>query len=245
LGSARDGSGWITRARDTIDGREISIRSRILINACGPWADTVNARDQVRTEHRHVFSKGIHILVDRLTSKHRVLTFFADDGRLFFVIPMGAKTCIGTTDTRVERPEVEVTPEDRRFVLDNINKRLRLQRPLGERDIIAERCGVRPLVVSGSGNGERDWMQLSRKHAIEVVDGRITIFGGKLTDCLNVGEEICALVKQLGVALPYPEKVWYGEPPPEVREEYFHQARLMGLDAMTSPLSSETLSTRL
>src|SRR5262249_16133051 len=187
----------------------------------------------------------IHVLVDRLTPNHRVLTFFADDGRLFFVIPMGARTCIGTTDTHVERPEVEVTPEDRRFVLDNINKRLRLPRPLGDRDVIAERCGVRPLVVAGSADGRRDWMQLSRKHAIEVNDARITIFGGKLTDCLNVGEEICGLVKQLGVVLPYEEKRWYGEPPAEGREEYFHQAQLMGLAARTPPHASEMLSTRL
>src|SRR5207237_8229204 len=101
-----------------------------------------------------VFAKGVHILVDRLTSNRRVLTFFADDGRLFFVIPMGGKTCIGTTDTRVERPEVAVTAEDRSFVLDNINKRLRLPRPLSESDIIAERCGVRPLVVPvAAGDG--------------------------------------------------------------------------------------------
>ncbi|MGZ6143928.1 MAG: glycerol-3-phosphate dehydrogenase/oxidase, partial [Myxococcales bacterium] len=245
LGSTRSADGWETRARDGISGRELTIRSRLLVNACGPYADSVNARDRVQTAHRHVFSKGIHILVDRLTPNHRVLTFFADDGRLFFVIPMGAKTCIGTTDTRVDEPEVEVTAEDRRFVLDNINKRLRLPRPLTERDIIAERCGVRPLVVSGAGAGGRDWMQLSRKHALEVIDGRVTIFGGKLTDCVNVGDEICALVQRLGVALPYADKVWYGEPPTAVREEYFHQARLMGLDAMTSPQSSEKLSTRL
>ena len=251
LGSTREGSGWVTRARDVITGREITVRSALLINACGPYADPVNLRDQVATRHRHVFSKGIHILVDRLTSNHRVLTFFADDGRLFFVIPMGAKTCIGTTDTRVDQPEVEVTPEDRRFVLDNINKRLRLPQPLTGRDIIAERCGVRPLVVStlprGGADGGRDWMQLSRKHAIEVdaARGHLTIFGGKLTDCLNVGEEICAEVQRLGVALPFAGHVWYGEPPADVRAEYFHQARLMGLDAMTSPQSSEKLSTRL
>jgi glycerol-3-phosphate dehydrogenase len=248
LGSTRSADGWVTRARDALTGREIAVRSSLLINACGPYADLVNARDSVLTGHRHVFSKGIHILVDRLSSNRRVLTFFADDGRLFFVIPMAGKTCIGTTDTRVERPEVEVTPEDRRFVLENINKRLRLPKPLGESDIIAERCGVRPLVVSsGSGASTRDWMQLSRKHAIETdsARGHVTIFGGKLTDCLNVGEEICAEVQRLGVALPFADRVWYGEPPPAVREEYFHQARLMGLDAMTSPQSSEKLSTRL
>jgi glycerol-3-phosphate dehydrogenase len=247
LGSSREDGTWVTRARDVVSGRELRIASRVLVNACGPWADAVNARDGVKTSHRHVFSKGIHLLVDRLTPNRRVLTFFADDGRLFFVIPMGPKTCIGTTDTPVERPEVGVTPEDRRFVLDNINRRLRLARPLGEGDVVAERCGVRPLVVEATASGVGDWMRLSRKHAIETDAGlrRVTVFGGKLTDCLNVGEEICAEVRRLGLSLPFPERAWYGEPHPAVRAEYFHQARLMRLDAMTSPQSSERLSTRL
>ena len=247
LGSTRTKEGWVTRAREATTGRELSISSELLINACGPYADEINARDGISTAHRHVFSKGIHILVDKLTPRRRVLTFFADDGRLFFVIPMGGKTCIGTTDTRVERPEVEVTPEDRAFVLENINKRLRLTRPLADSDIIAERCGVRPLVVSGSGNGGRDWTQLSRKHALDIdaPRGRITIFGGKLTDSLNVGDEICAEVRRLGVVLPYPRRRWFGEPPKPVRDEYFHQANLMALDALTSPQSTEKLSSRL
>jgi glycerol-3-phosphate dehydrogenase len=179
------------------------------------------------------------------TSSRRVLTFFADDGRLFFVIPMGTRTCIGTTDLRVEQAEVHVTPEDREFILSNINTRLRLEEPLTKKDIIAERCGVRPLAVEGEGSGSKDWTQLSRKHAIEVGPGSISIFGGKLTDCLNVGEEIYREVSRLGVTAPYPERRWYGEPPAEVRDEYFHQARLMKLDALTSPKSSEPLSTRL
>jgi glycerol-3-phosphate dehydrogenase len=247
LGSTRTEQGWVTRAREVTTGRELSITSTLLINACGPYADEVNARDGISTAHRHVFSKGIHLLVDRLTPRRRVLTFFADDGRLFFVIPMAGKTCIGTTDTRVERPEVEVTPEDRRFVLDNINRRLRLPRPLTEADIIAERCGVRPLVISGNGNGGRDWMQLSRRHVVDTDGprGRITLFGGKLTDCLNVGEEICAEVRRLGLDLPYKKRPWYGEPPEAIRDEYFQQARLMNLDALTSPHSSEKLSSRL
>jgi glycerol-3-phosphate dehydrogenase len=246
LGASREGGKWITRARDVVSGRELTIRSRLLINACGPFADRLNAASGVRTTHRHVFSKGVHIHVDRLTANRRVLTFFADDGRPFFVLPMGLKSCIGTTDTRVEEPVAEVTEEDRRFVLDNINKRLRLPRPLTERDIIAERCGVRPLVVAEGAAADRDWMQLSRKHAIEsdTALGHLTIFGGKITDCVNVGEEICGHAQRLGVRLPFADRLWYGEPP-AIREEYFHQARLMDLDGMTSPQSSEKLSTRL
>jgi glycerol-3-phosphate dehydrogenase len=247
LGARRVGGSWETHARDRRSGRAFVIRSTLLVNACGPYVDDHNERSGVRTRHRHVFSKGIHLLVPRLSEHHRVLTFFADDGRLFFVIPMGPRTCIGTTDTRVEHPETEVTPEDRRFVLDNINKRLSLPRPLTEGDIIAERCGVRPLVVEGGGGGPTDWLQLSRKHAVEVnaAEGHLSIFGGKLTDCLNVGEEVAAAVQQLGIPLPDPRAPWYGEPPPSVRRRYFLQAAAIGLDDLTAPSASEPLSTRL
>ncbi|XXY40603.1 FAD-dependent oxidoreductase [Sorangium sp. So ce260] len=246
LGARREGDAWLTRARDIATGRELTIRARVLVNACGPFVDAHNALTGQRTSHRHVFSKGIHLIVDRLTPSRRVLTFFADDGRLFFVIPMGARTCIGTTDTRVEGPRAAVTPEDRRFVLSNINKRLNLPRPLVEADIIAERCGVRPLAVADGGGGE-DWLQLSRKHAIEVnrAEAHVSIFGGKLTDCINVGDEICAAVQELGVALPRPAQRWYGEPGEEVRQEFFRRAGVLGLDALTPPRSSERLSARL
>jgi glycerol-3-phosphate dehydrogenase len=247
-GAARRAGGlWVVDARDEMTGRAFTIRARALVNACGPWADLQNERSGQRTQHQHVLSKGIHLLVRRLTPSNRVITFFADDGRLFFVIPMGPRTCIGTTDTRVERPETEVTDEDRRFVLDNVNKRLQLDEPLGPEDIIAERCGVRPLVVKTGYGGARDWMQLSRKHVIEenVGDRVLTIFGGKLTDCLNVGEEVCAALTRMGLELPYAGRRWFGEPDRAIRDEFFHQARLMELDKLTSPQASEVLSTRL
>ena len=247
MGARREGGLWLVDAIDKESGRRFQIRARCFVNAGGPYADEHNGRTGQQTKTRHVFSKGIHIIVDRLTPHRRVLTFFADDGRLFFVIPMGPKTCIGTTDTRVDKPEVHVTPEDRKFVLDNINKRLALSKPITDADVVAERCGVRPLAVSAAGSGERDWLQLSRKHVVELnaADAHLTIFGGKLTDCLNVGDEICAAIERLGVPLPHRTQRWYGEPPDAMRDEYFHQAALMGLDAMTSDHSHEKLSTRL
>jgi glycerol-3-phosphate dehydrogenase len=248
MGAARGADGvWVTRARDVALGGTFEIRARLIVNACGPFVDAVNAQSGQTTEHRHVFSKGIHLIVPRLTPNRRVLTFFADDGRLFFVIPMGTRTCIGTTDTRVDSPIAQVTDEDRRFVLDNINKRLALPAPLTEKDVIAERCGVRPLAVNRASGGSSDWLQLSRKHVVEASPegSYLSIFGGKLTDCLNVGEEVAAQVQALGVRLPYPEEDWYGEPAGETRREFLHQAKLMNLDAMTSPSSSEKLTSRL
>ena len=248
LGARREGDIWITQARDTISGEELDIRSRVLINAAGPFVDDHNAIVGEKTEHRHVFSKGIHLIVPQVTPRHRILTFFADDGRLFFVIPMGVRTCVGTTDTRVDSPFCAVSEEDRQFVLDNINKRLNLKKPLTQADIIAERCGVRPLVVKTNDSGStQDWLQMSRKHEIDVNRERahLSIFGGKLTDCVNVGNEVSAIVAGLGVELAYPDYKWYGEPHSSVREEYIHQARLMDLDSYTSPESIESLSSRL
>ena len=247
-GAKREGDVWISKTRDMIDGHEFEIKSKILINAAGPFVDEHNQISDIKTEHHHVFSKGIHLIVNQITPHKRVLTFFADDGRLFFVIPMGMRTCIGTTDTRVDSPFTHVTEEDRQFVLDNINKRLNLEKPLTKDSIIAERWGVRPLVVKSQAEGKtEDWLQLSRKHEVDIDRQRhhISIFGGKLTDCVNVGNEISDYVKEFGVALPYADYKWYGEPHPSVREEYLHQAKLMDLDSYTSPEASEKLTSRL
>ncbi len=236
---------WQCELKDQETGRSLSLRARVMVNACGPWVDELNQDLGISTRYRHFFSKGIHLIVDRVTDSRRVLTFFASDGRLFFLIPMGPRTCIGTTDTPVERPEVSVTPEDRQFVLDNVNALLDLREPIRPEDVIAQRVGVRPLAVTGT-QGVTDWVQLSRKHEIEVDREKthISIFGGKLTDCLNVGEEVVAEVQALGVAVPDPSALWYGEPQGSVRLRFMAQARQLGLDAMTDPGSSEPLSER-
>ncbi len=249
LGAERRDDGWQVSARDQVSGRSLRIRSRVLINASGPWVDHHNQLSDQSSDYRHLFSKGIHLIVDRVSTHHRVLTFFADDGRLFFVIPMGQKTCVGTTDTRVEDPHAGVTDEDRRFVLDNVSSLLRLPRPLREEDVIAERCAVRPLATqteSATGD-EVEWVQLSRKHQIEIDEERthISIYGGKLTDCLNVGDEIAEAVKDLGCKLPQYHRKWYGEPSRKIREEFFYQAHMMNLDSMTPSSSTEPLSDRL
>lgn len=241
----REQGRWLVEARDAISGETFTVAAKALVNAAGPWLDQLNRDTGVETAHHHLFSKGIHLIVDRVTDNKRVLTFFASDGRLFFLIPMGPRTCVGTTDTQVESPDVGVTDEDRDFVLRNINTLLDMDPPLTRDSIIAERCGVRPLAVRGHG-GVADWVQLSRKHVIEVDRERqhLSILGGKLTDCLNVGDEVVAELAKLGIAVPEPDACWYGEPPAVVHEDYLRQARLMNLDELTDPSSSEPLSER-
>ncbi|MFT5659355.1 MAG: glycerol-3-phosphate dehydrogenase [Gammaproteobacteria bacterium] len=250
LGANRDSSGhWSTEVEDQVSGKKFSIKSKVLINATGAFVDQYNQLGGIDTEYSHLFSKGIHLIVPRISDKNRVLAFFADDGRLFFAIPMGNRTCIGTTDTRVGDPQTEVTESDRAFVLSNINAQLNLAKPLTRDDVIAERCGVRPLAIKNGDGGETDFLQLSRKHVVETNTklGHVSIFGGKLTDCLNVGDEVCAEVSNLGVALSAAsgEDKWYGEPGPLIRDAYFERAKNLGLDKIRAQDTDEIISHRL
>ena len=245
---------WHVALRDVVTGVEMTASAKTLVNAAGPFVDALNESWGTTTTHRIVYSKGIHLVVPRLTTTDhdRVLAFFDDSQRLFYVIPMGRRSVIGTTDTRVDDPHTAVTAEDRNFLLEQINARMNLEKPLEASDVIAERSGVRPLVVKVEGEGSDDWRSkewtsLSRRHEVECDAQRsvVTVFGGKLTDCLNVGAEVASKIESLGVALEADQRNWYGEPDSASRAEFFRQAHLMHLDEMRSKPDTEPLSVRL
>ncbi|MFL0810471.1 MAG: glycerol-3-phosphate dehydrogenase/oxidase [Agarilytica sp.] len=243
--SEGDDAYWNLSLRDEISGETFQSKSNVLINAGGPLLDRFNQTLGINTEYQHLLSKGVHLIVDKISGNEKVLAFFASDGRLFFVIPMGRKTCIGTTDTRTDNPNEKVTDEDRQFILDNVNRVLCLEKNLIQTDIIAERCGVRPLAVKG-GNHSDDWLHLSRKHVLETHQAlqAISIFGGKLTDCINVGEEVAQEVSKMGVELKDVKGKWYGEPEVEEKLRFYRAAESINLDEMTWPEASEPLSQR-
>jgi len=245
-----DSGRWLVTLRDLESGDDsFTCTSRVLINATGPFVGDLNAMLEVKTDHQILYSKGVHLIVPQITSMGRVLAFYDDTDRLFYVIPMGTRSAIGTTDTRVDSPFTDVTDEDRHFLLDQINQRLDLGSPLTPADVIADRSGVRPLVVRRDSHVGKDvdWTKLSRKHEVETNSKRnvVTIFGGKLTDCLNVGEEVADAVELLGVPLEPDTRSWYGEPVIQSREEFYRQARFMRLDDLRSTETLEALSTRL
>ncbi len=238
---------WRSEVKDQVSGKRFHIEAKVLINAAGAFVDSHNQLAAVETEYHHLFSKGIHLIVPQISRSKRVLAFFANDGRLFFAIPMANRTCIGTTDTRVDDPYTSVSDKDRDFVLSNINARLNLTKPLTRADVIAERCGVRPLAIKKGRDSSTDFLQLSRKHVVECNEAlsHISIFGGKLTDCLNVGDEICERVAELGVPLQEVKAAWYGEPDAAARAAYYRRAKQLGIDDSQASDTGEMLSERL
>ena len=231
-GAERASRGWRVDVTDRLTGGRHTLAASVLVNAAGPQAPELATITGTTLRQRLCFSKGAHIVVPQVTESGRVLAFFDDDQRLFYVIPMGHRSLIGTTDTRVEGADVSVSADDRNFLLEQANARLQLPRPLRDDDIIAYRCGVRPLVVGADTDTDRDWTELSRRHAVEADQqrGTISILGGKLSDCLNVGEEVVAAARDCGLEPTVPDRAWYGEPPEGVRARFQRTASRAGID---------------
>lgn len=245
--AARTDDDWSVSVEDQVAGARFRVQADILINACGPEVDAFNAVAGQTTRWRHVYSKGIHLVVDRVTPDERILTFFASDGRMFFITPSGSRSVIGTTDTRVTQPVAGVTEADRRFVLDNVNRMLTPHQRIDEASVVAERVGVRPLAVQGQTTSVQNFLQLSRKHVLEVDTERkhLSIFGGKLTDCVVVGEQVVHAVRGLGVRAGAGSNRWYAEPGREDRHAYLARCNENDVAGLTDPRAREPLPGRL
>ena len=235
-GAERARRGWRASVTDRLTGDRHSVSAAVLVNAAGPRATDLAKVTGTTLSQALCYSKGAHIVVPQVTESGRVLAFFDDDQRLFYIIPMGHRSLIGTTDTRVEDAEASITHDDRDFLLEQANARLRLPRALRSDDVIAYRCGVRALVIDEGADTSRDWTELSRRHAVEADQQRrtVSILGGKLSDCLNVGEEVVEAARQCGLKPVVPDRAWYGEPPEGVRARFQRGAARAGIDELAA-----------
>jgi len=233
-------TGFDLEIRDSLTNVSTKTSAKLIVNAAGPFAKDLTQLTGASISKDLVFSKGIHLVVRKLTSDDRILAFWDEQGRLFYVIPMHDRSVIGTTDTRVSDPSEKVNDQDRQFVLRQINASMNLENPLTSADIISERCGVRALVVDkGSDGAGADWHKLSRKHSIELdPSGIISILGGKFTDCLHVGDEVVRAVAKY-ISVPNGESQWIGE---DSKDQYLEIQRLVATEGLAGALSSEVLS---
>ena len=220
LVAASKGDHWTLQLSQ--NGEPRSVTASAVVNAAGPFAANVSEMLDSKTKAGLVFSKGIHLILGRkITKNDDVLAFWDEQGRLFYVLPMGDRSMVGTTDTRVSDPHTEVDQVDRDFVLKQINAQLEGDQILPS-DIISERSGVRPLVIEKAAEAQTaDWHALSRKHVIETNEKNrvISVLGGKLTDCLNVGQEVVAELRKLGFQVSKPRN-WFGEGAQDRKAEF-------------------------
>jgi glycerol-3-phosphate dehydrogenase len=184
--------------KDTVSGKSVTIRAKKIVNAAGPWVDTLRAKDTDGIQRKRLhLTKGVHIVVpyEKLPIQQAVY-FDVEDGRMIFAIPREGITYVGTTDTdyKGDIGEPYTNQADVDYTLAAINKMFP-EVNLETKDVVSTWAGLRPLIHEDGKSPS----ELSRKDEIfEASSGLLSIAGGKLTGYRKMAERIVDLVvKQL------------------------------------------------
>lgn len=172
--------------KEVLSGKPLTIRSRTIVNACGPWADDVlrllSSASNLKGTRLLRTTKGVHIVVPKV-SQNAIILYAKSDNRLFFVIPWSEYSLVGTTDTDYSGDPGEVQPneEDIDYL---VRESSRFVEGISRDKIQFVYSGVRPLVRSSSEKENES--QVSRNyrivdHSLQGMDGVISVLGVKIT----------------------------------------------------------------
>lgn len=189
-------------AQDAETGEGFELRGKVVVNATGPFADSVRRMDDPDAKPIIDPSQGVHIVLDRsfLPGDSAIMVPHTDDGRVMFAIPWHDSVVIGTTDTPVKEILVEPRPfkEEIDFLLGHAARYM--TKDPKEGDVLSVFVGIRPLV--GSVDAENT-AGLSRDHTVHISNtGLVTIAGGKWTTYRKMAEDTvnhAALLGQLEI----------------------------------------------
>jgi glycerol-3-phosphate dehydrogenase len=181
--------------QDQLTDEEYIIHANKVVNAAGPWVDTIREMDHSKSGKVLQLSKGVHLVIDQSRFPLKQAIYFdTPDGRMVFAIPRDGKAYVGTTDTFYNEDAVNprMTVSDRSYLIKAINYMFP-DVQFSEADIESSWAGVRPLIFEEGKNAS----EISRKDEIwESESGLITIAGGKLTGYRKMAETVVDLLAE-------------------------------------------------
>ncbi len=220
-------------AIDQETGEEFSVKSKVVINATGVFADEIIQMDEPDKKELITPSQGIHLVLERsfLPGDFAVMVPHTPDGRVMFAVPWRNHIVVGTTDTLVENKSLEpvALQSEIDFVLETAGRYLAKQPK--RKDVLSVFAGLRPLAKP---EGEKKaTKEISRGHKILIsVSGLITIIGGKWTTYRKMAEDT---IEKAIILAGLPERQCITDHLP------IHGYR-MDLDPYTDPMASYGVS---
>jgi glycerol-3-phosphate dehydrogenase len=188
----KDANGRINgvNTTDITSGEEFNLKTKLVINATGVFADEVARMDNPESKATIRPSQGVHIVLDKsfLQSDSAIMIPKTDDGRVLFAIPWYNKVVVGTTDTPLDEISLEPVALDKEinFILQTAGRYL--VKPPRREDILCIFAGLRPLAANPDNPGSTK--EVSRRHKITLSpSGLLTIIGGKWTTYRRMAEE--------------------------------------------------------
>jgi glycerol-3-phosphate dehydrogenase len=181
--------------RDNFTNESFDIKAKYVVNATGPWVDTLRQTNHTKTSKRLHLTKGVHLVVahEKLPVKQAVY-FDIPDGRMMFAIPRGKVTYFGTTDTNYQQDKdhVNTSLADAMYLISAVNNMFP-DITISLEDVQSSWAGLRPLIHEDGKSAS----ELSRKDEIFVSDSElISIAGGKLTGYRKMAERVVNLVSK-------------------------------------------------
>jgi glycerol-3-phosphate dehydrogenase len=177
--------------RDSVTQASIQVRSKVVVNATGAWADRLRTARGAKPMLRPL--RGSHLVVPfwRLPVAQSVSMMHLRDGRPVFLYPWEGATLIGTTDLDHAgdlNSEAGITQPEVEYLLEAVNDQFPGAK-LTAGDVTATYAGVRPVVDDGSANASK----AARDHVVLDESGLITVAGGKLTTFRLMAQDALAL----------------------------------------------------
>ncbi len=207
IAAGRHGGMWRARLKDRRTGAVREVTARALVNAAGPWVETVLAGTGAASRYRLRLVQGGHVVVPRLYDGDHAYLLQQPDGRIVFAMPFeGDFTLIGTTETRFagDPAGVAITPQEIDYLCEAANRYFR--KTVSPDDVQWSFAGVRPLW----GDGDGDASAVTRDYVLEVDAARgqapiLSVFGGKITTYRRLAETV---LKRLGRWFPAMGPPW-------------------------------------
>tara|TARA_Y100001970_G_scaffold126147_1_gene155995 strand:- start:2846 stop:3997 length:1152 start_codon:yes stop_codon:yes gene_type:complete len=165
------------------------IKSKILINASGPWInETMKNLIKTNSSRKIRLIKGSHIVIKKLYEENIAFTLQNDDKRIVFVIPYKNKfSLIGTTEVEVNSPDDNKIDEfEKKYLINCVNKYFLKQ--ININDIVDTFSGIRPLIedFKEASRVTRDYIfDLNTTNDLPI----LSIYGGKLTTYRKLSEK--------------------------------------------------------
>lgn len=179
-----------------LTGETFEIKARKVVNASGPWVDSVDSLNDPGTADKLHLTKGVHIVLDRQKLPLKQSVYFdTPDKRMVFAIPRDGKVYVGTTDTSYtgDIASPQMTENDKEYLLGAIQYMFP-EAVVTKKDIESNWAGLRPLIKQ-PGKGPTD---ISRKDEIfQYPSGLISIAGGKLTGYRKMAQRVVDLLATL------------------------------------------------
>lgn len=176
-------------AVDAVTGDKLLIRAKKIVNAAGPWVDSLRELDRSRQGKTLRLTKGVHLVFDESRFPLQQAVYFdTPDRRMIFAIPRDGKTYAGTTDTDYDGDLMNpaMNDSDRDYVLDAVNGMFPSLK-LKAQDVESSYAGLRPLIYEEGKSAS----EVSRRDEIfRSASGLITIAGGKLTGYRKMAENV-------------------------------------------------------